>query len=111
MQRALGRRSLVLLAATVLTAGAALPASAAGTIGGDALAGKGSVVQASSCAKSLPKLADAGSYVLADLDSGDVLAARNAHGKFLPASTMKVLTALTLIPNVDPSTLITPSYD
>jgi D-alanyl-D-alanine carboxypeptidase (penicillin-binding protein 5/6) len=37
-------------------------------------------------------------WVLADLDTGEVLAARNAHGRYPPASTQKWLTALTLLP-------------
>ena len=57
-------------------------------------------------AKSLPRLS-AGSYVLADLDTGEVLAARNPHGRLRPASTLKVLTALTLLPELDPRTVYT----
>jgi D-alanyl-D-alanine carboxypeptidase (penicillin-binding protein 5/6) len=34
------------------------------------------------------------SYVLADLDSGQILAARNAHARLRPASMMKTLTGL-----------------
>lgn len=40
------------------------------------------------------------SWVLADLDSGKVVAAKAAHARLLPASTLKTLTALTLIPQV-----------
>lgn len=36
-------------------------------------------------------------WVLADLDSGAVLAARNEFGRFAPASTIKVLLALTVL--------------
>ena len=39
-------------------------------------------------------------WVVADADTGAVLAAKNAHGQFLPASTMKTLTAVTLIPRM-----------
>ena len=38
------------------------------------------------------------SFVVADADTGDILAAKNAHAKLAPASTMKTLTALTVIP-------------
>ena len=38
--------------------------------------------------------------MLADLDSGKVVAAKAAHARLLPASTLKTLTALTLIPRV-----------
>ena len=41
------------------------------------------------------------SWVVADLDSGEVLAARDPHGRYAPASTLKTLTALTLIPRLD----------
>lgn len=49
------------------------------------------------------------SWLIADGDTGDVLAAQDAHGRYLPASTQKVLTALTLIPKVDPNKLIKPT--
>jgi D-alanyl-D-alanine carboxypeptidase (penicillin-binding protein 5/6) len=41
------------------------------------------------------------SWLLADLDTGEVIAAKAAHARLLPASTLKTLTALTLIPRVD----------
>jgi D-alanyl-D-alanine carboxypeptidase (penicillin-binding protein 5/6) len=40
-------------------------------------------------------------YVLADLDTGAILVARGAHAHYAPASTLKTLTALTLIPILD----------
>jgi D-alanyl-D-alanine carboxypeptidase (penicillin-binding protein 5/6) len=46
-----------------------------------------------------PRLKDV-SWVLADLDTGRVVAAKAAHARLLPASTLKTLTALTLIPEV-----------
>lgn len=45
----------------------------------------------------LPTGIDASSWLVADLDTGEVLAARGAHAHWLPASTLKVLTALALI--------------
>ncbi|GAC1326222.1 MAG: D-alanyl-D-alanine carboxypeptidase family protein [Mycobacteriales bacterium] len=48
----------------------------------------------------LPALS-AASWLVADLDSGEVLAARDPHGRYAPASTLKTLTALTLIPRLD----------
>ena len=47
-----------------------------------------------------PALKDV-SWVLADLATGEVVAAKAAHARLLPASTLKTLTALTLIPRVD----------
>ncbi len=48
-----------------------------------------------------PKDISAHGWVIADLDTGDVLAARNPHGRYPPASTLKWLTALTLLPTLD----------
>jgi D-alanyl-D-alanine carboxypeptidase (penicillin-binding protein 5/6) len=111
MLRALTRLSVAVVTAAVASAIAAVPASADAAIGGDALATKGTVVQLGTCGKPLPKLPDAGSFVLADLDGGQVLAAKNPHGTFLPASTLKVLTAVTLIPKIGLKTKIEPTYD
>ncbi|GIH89573.1 D-alanyl-D-alanine carboxypeptidase family protein [Planobispora siamensis] len=58
--------------------------------------------------KAPPKTA-AKSYVIADADTGEVLAAKNPHGRYRPASTLKALTALTLIPKLDKATKIRPS--
>jgi D-alanyl-D-alanine carboxypeptidase (penicillin-binding protein 5/6) len=44
----------------------------------------------------------AAAYVVADAGTGQVLAARDPHGEFPPASTLKVLTAITLIPLLNP---------
>ena len=43
----------------------------------------------------LPEAVSAASFLLADLDTGEVLAAKDPHGRLRPASTLKVLTALT----------------
>ena len=43
----------------------------------------------------------ASSYVIADLDTGEILAAKNPHKRLPPASTLKTLTALTLLPKLD----------
>jgi D-alanyl-D-alanine carboxypeptidase (penicillin-binding protein 5/6) len=52
----------------------------------------------------VPKLPGikASAWVLADAGTGQVLAAKNPHGWFRPASTLKVLTAISLIPALDP---------
>ncbi|MBA3233785.1 MAG: D-alanyl-D-alanine carboxypeptidase [Propionibacteriales bacterium] len=80
----------------------AVMADGGSTVGGEALASSGLVVNAPG-AGPLPRLS-ASSYVLADLDSGAVLAALNPHGRLRPASTLKVLTAVTLLPRLDPNT-------
>jgi len=49
----------------------------------------------------LPRDITAKSWLVADLDTGAILAARDPHARHRPASTLKTLTALTLIPKVD----------
>ena len=61
-------------------------------------------------AKPLPKGISARGWVIADLDTGDVLAARNPHGRYPPASTLKWLTALTLLPKLDKHKRVVCSY-
>ncbi len=68
-------------------------------VGGPALAGTGTVVD-KSVKTPLPEV-KIGAYLIADLDTGAVLAARNAHARMRPASTLKILTSLTLLPRLD----------
>ena len=87
------------------------PASA-GTIaavGGELLGAKGVVVPVG--APPLPHDLTAASWLVADLDSGTVLGARDPHGRYLPASALKTLTATTLIPKLDPARLVQPTFD
>jgi D-alanyl-D-alanine carboxypeptidase (penicillin-binding protein 5/6) len=44
----------------------------------------------------------ASAFVIADAGTGQVLAARDPHGRYRPASTLKVLTAVALIPALNP---------
>jgi D-alanyl-D-alanine carboxypeptidase (penicillin-binding protein 5/6) len=77
-------------------------------VGGPLLAGRG--VVAPRGAPALPAHLTARSWLVADLDSGAVLAARDPHGRYLPASTLKTLTALTLLPRLtDPDAVVTAS--
>ena len=69
------------------------------SVGGPLLASMGVVTNLPAGVPAPPKLEDV-SWVLADLDSGKVVAAKAAHARLLPASTLKTLTALTLIPEV-----------
>ena len=48
----------------------------------------------------------AAGWVLADLDTGAVLAARAPHARHRPASTLKVLTALVAIRRLDPDSVV-----
>jgi len=67
-------------------------------VGGPLLASPGTVAPAR--AHRLPGDLTARGWVLADLDTGAVLAARDAHGRYPPASTLKTLTALALLPRL-----------
>ena len=51
------------------------------------------------------------SFLVADLDTGAILAAKDAHHRLLPASTLKVLTGLTLIPRVAKYSTVVPTFD
>ncbi|GHE77945.1 D-alanyl-D-alanine carboxypeptidase [Streptomyces spiralis] len=92
------RRALLGLAAAgplALSVGAA-PASAAGTsvIGGARLARSG--VQAQSTT-GLPRKLTARAWLVADGESGEVLASYRAHERLAPASTLKMLFADTVL--------------
>ncbi len=50
-----------------------------------------------------PKPPKAASWLIADLNSRSVLAARRAHVPLAPASTLKIFTALALAPKLDPA--------
>jgi D-alanyl-D-alanine carboxypeptidase (penicillin-binding protein 5/6) len=79
-----------------------------GTVpGGHRLASRGLVAPAG--APALPKGIGASGWILADLDSGAVLAARDPHGRYQPASILKVLTALTVAPHLPGQRVVTVS--
>ena len=67
-------------------------------VGGPLMGGRGVVVPNGVPAP--PAGVNATGWVLADAQTGAVLAARNPHGRYLPASTLKTLTALTLLPRL-----------
>jgi D-alanyl-D-alanine carboxypeptidase (penicillin-binding protein 5/6) len=74
------------------------------TVGGEDLDTRGVVV-----AEDAPPLPDglaANGWLVADAVTGDVLAARDPHGRYYPASTLKALTLLTLAPLLDPATVV-----
>jgi serine-type D-Ala-D-Ala carboxypeptidase (penicillin-binding protein 5/6) len=88
----------VVVVCGLMIAGAAPPAEAA-------------TVAASTAGSSVvaPPSIDASSYVVADGTTGKVLAAKDPHGHFRPASTLKVLTAVTLIPRLDATMVVHPT--
>ena len=91
-------RALVLAVALPLAALALQPTAAyaqAAPVGGPMLGTTGTVVAPGDTP--LPKVSALG-WLVADATSGKVLAAHDPHGRFYPASTLKTLTALTVLP-------------
>lgn len=78
---------------------AVAPPAAAANLGGELLEKPGRVAQLGSDADPLPNVW-AKTWIIADAGTGEVLAARRAHRKRPPASTIKTLTALTVLPNL-----------
>ncbi|WP_084741950.1 serine hydrolase [Cryptosporangium aurantiacum] len=75
-------------------------------VGGERMGSTG-LVMPETASGGLPKSLSARSWVVADLDSGEVLAACAPHALHPPASTLKLLTALTALPLVKPSQVVT----
>jgi D-alanyl-D-alanine carboxypeptidase (penicillin-binding protein 5/6) len=97
------------VAAMVALAGPAAASQPAEAVGGPRLATTDVVVDAD--APELPTGLTAASWLVADLDTGEVLAAKDPHGRYAPASTLKTLTALTLIPVLEADRKVVPSFD
>ncbi|SHN82835.1 D-alanyl-D-alanine carboxypeptidase (penicillin-binding protein 5/6) [Geodermatophilus obscurus] len=74
------------------------------TVGGAELDTRGTVVVDG--APPLPDEVVAPGWLVADAGSGAVLAARDPHGRYYPASTLKTLTLLTLLPLLDPAEVV-----
>lgn len=77
--------------------------------GGAALRNRGVLVPSGT--PPLPTTTTAQSWILVDLDTGDVLAARDPHGRYQPASILKLLTTVTLLPLLPGNRTITISKD
>jgi D-alanyl-D-alanine carboxypeptidase (penicillin-binding protein 5/6) len=77
--------------APVATPSAGAPSDASGPV----------IVNPGAGATALPDLATKG-WVLADLDSGEILAMQDPDRRLPPASTLKLLTALTVAPRLAP---------
>ena len=86
----------VVLAALLVALTAGAPAAAADD--SDPLAAPGVVVHGAAA----PPTVLAKAWVVVDAETGDVLAAKNAHLRLPPASTLKTLTAITLLPRLSP---------
>src|ERR1022692_276571 len=75
-------------------------------VGGARLADRGIIVNyPSKHSRRLPRV-PASAYVIADASTGQVLAAKDPHGLFPPASTLKLLTAITMIPRLNPDATV-----
>jgi serine-type D-Ala-D-Ala carboxypeptidase (penicillin-binding protein 5/6) len=75
-----------------------------GTVGGPQLNTRGLVV--ADGAPPLPDGVAAAGWLVADAGTREVLAARDPHGRYYPASTLKTLTLLTLAPLLDPTRVV-----
>jgi D-alanyl-D-alanine carboxypeptidase (penicillin-binding protein 5/6) len=101
--------ALTLSAAVLLPAQAAAgvptedpaPAASASSAAPSTEAKSKPVVNASEGASALPNVATKG-WVLADMDSGEILAMQDPDRKLRPASTLKLLTSLTVAPRLAP---------
>ncbi|MER5742332.1 D-alanyl-D-alanine carboxypeptidase [Streptomyces sp. NPDC002225] len=116
----LKKTALMVASAALLTSFAATPASAAGKdtskdqpkppsgmsqVGGELLGRAGTQVELGPGAPVLPKELTGRSWIVADAENGEVLAAHNAHWRLAPASTLKMLFADTVMPSLQPKTL------
>ena len=104
----------LMIAAPTTSAAAAFTSpydDSAGPIGGPLLDSTGVIVERLPGAPALPGGLDMGSWLVADADTGEVLAAKAPHERFLPASTLKTLTAVTLIPLLSPDQVQKASYN
>jgi len=106
------RSPLTLVAAALATLVTLTPATASAEthepVGGPRMAERGLVV--SPGAPRLPRISAAG-WIIADMATGQVLAAKDPHGRYAPASTMKVLTAHTVMKNLAPTTMVLPTFE
>lgn len=89
------------------TPGATAPPTPAptSTIGGEGLLRPGVLHSLPAGVPKPPEL-KAAAYVVADLDDGRVILAKNAHLQGRPASTLKTLTALTVAPHLPPTKVV-----
>src|SRR5688500_11651022 len=102
------RLLLTACATTALVVAQPLTATAAGQapIGGALMTTKPTVVAAGAT----PPAVQASAWVVADIDTGQVLAAKAPHAKLRPASTLKALTALVLLPRLKKTDQVTGTH-
>lgn len=76
------------------------PPASMSTVGGPALGQPGTQVNLLPGAPALPANLTGRSWIVADAETGEILAAHNAHWRLPPASTMKMLFADTVLPGL-----------
>ncbi|MEV8230952.1 D-alanyl-D-alanine carboxypeptidase [Streptomyces sp. NPDC079167] len=81
------------------------PTGPMSTVGGKRLGEVGTQVELGPGAPVLPKDLTARSWIVADAESGQVLASHNSHWRLPPASTLKMLFADTVLPALQPKSL------
>ncbi|MFF2199219.1 D-alanyl-D-alanine carboxypeptidase family protein [Streptomyces sp. NPDC058145] len=89
---------VALAAPTPSTSPAATPPAGMSQVGGARLGRPGTQVNLAAGVPVLPKDLTARSWIVSDAESGEVLAAHDAHWPLPPASTLKMLFADTLLP-------------
>lgn len=108
------RALLTALAATALVVMPAATSSAAdgnpftGPVGGARL-GTTAVVESEGGRP--PPVVKAGAWLIADVGTGEVLATKAPHAQLRPASTLKTLTSLVLLPRLDKTDQIVGKYE
>ncbi|MFD4503306.1 D-alanyl-D-alanine carboxypeptidase [Streptomyces sp. NPDC058457] len=93
-----------LAAPTPSTTPSATPPADMSTVGGTRLGQPGTQVNLAAGVPVLPKDITGRSWIVSDAESGEVLAAHNAHWRLPPASTLKMLFADTVLPRFPRST-------
>ncbi|MET9655833.1 D-alanyl-D-alanine carboxypeptidase [Streptomyces sp. NPDC006510] len=117
---ALKKTALTVIAAALLSTFVVSPASAddkdtsddrpkppadMSKVGGELLGRTGTQVKLGPGAPVLPKDLTGRSWIVADAESGQVLASHNPHWRLPPASTLKMLFADTVMPALQPKTM------
>lgn len=98
--RRAGIAALAILAVGLVSVSVPGPAGAE-TIGGESLASTRRTVDLLPGARALPEIW-ADTWILSDATTGEVLAQKGSHVQRPPASTLKMLTALAVMPNTAP---------
>jgi len=98
--------AMAALAVSCMAPAAAAPGPNPRTVGGPRLAGRGVIVSYRWHRHLRLPDVPASAWVIASANTGKVLAAKDPHGLFPPASTLKVLTAITMLPRLSPGATV-----